>query len=66
MIHTIRDPIFGVKKGVLEMLDPGVADKRRLFDKREFSSVLNSMKREGESVDRVIRDTRTVSSCCRR
>ena len=56
MIHTIRDPIFGMKKGVLEMLDPGVVDKRKLFDEREFSSVLNSMKREGNSVDRIIRD----------
>ena len=36
--HAIRDPVYGMKKGVEEMIDPGVADKRLLFDEREFSS----------------------------
>jgi hypothetical protein len=56
IIHTIRDPIFAMKKGIEELLDPGVEDKRLLLDEREFSSALDSMKREGNVVSRIIRE----------
>jgi DNA polymerase I-like protein with 3'-5' exonuclease and polymerase domains len=56
IIHTIRDPIFALKKGVEELVDPGVEDKRLLLDEREFSSALDSMKREGNVVSRIIRE----------
>jgi hypothetical protein len=56
IIHAIRDPIFTVKKGVEELVDPGVDDKRLLLDEREFSSALDSIKREGNVVSRVIRE----------
>jgi hypothetical protein len=56
IIHTIRDPVYGMKKGVEELLDPGVTDKRLMLDEREFSSALDSMKREGNVVSRIIRD----------
>src|SRR5262249_5133962 len=56
IIHAIRDPIYGMKKGVEELLDPGVEDKRLMLDEREFSSALDSMRREGNVVSRIIRD----------
>jgi hypothetical protein len=56
IIHAIRDPIFSVKKGVEELTDPGVADKRLMIDEREFSSALDNMRREGNVVSRVLRD----------
>jgi hypothetical protein len=56
IIHAIRDPIYVMKKGVEEMVDPGIEDKRLMLDEREFSSALESMKREGNVVSRIIRD----------
>ena len=56
IIHAIRDPVFTLRKGQEEMTDAGVEDKRLLIDEREFSSALDSMKREGNVVRRIIRD----------
>ena len=56
ILHAIRDPVYAMKKGVSEMTDPGVADKRLLLDEREFYSALAVMKREGNIVSRIVRD----------
>jgi hypothetical protein len=56
IIHAIRDPIYVMKKGEEVLFDAGIADKRLMIDEREFSSALDSMKREGNVVSRIIRD----------
>jgi hypothetical protein len=56
ILHAIRDPIYGVRKGEQVLLDAGVIDKRLMLDEREFSSALDSMKREGNVVSRIVRD----------
>jgi hypothetical protein len=56
VITAVRDPIFALRKGVLEMVDPGVADKRLLLYEPEFSSVLTVLNREGNILSRVVRD----------
>jgi hypothetical protein len=56
VIAAVRDPIFALRKGVLEMVDPGVADKRLLLYEPEFSSVLTVLNREGNILSRVVRD----------
>jgi hypothetical protein len=56
ILHAIRDPVYTVKKGVSDMTDPGVADKRLLLDEREFYSALAVMQREGNIVSRIVRD----------
>jgi Protein of unknown function (DUF3987) len=56
ILHAIHDPIYGMRKGVEELIDLGIEDKRLLLDEREFSSALDSMKREGNVVSRIIRD----------
>ena len=56
IIHQVRDPIYVMKKGEEELSDPGVSDKRVLFDEREFSGVLDNMQRPGNTVSRIIRD----------
>jgi hypothetical protein len=56
MIMPIRDPVYTMKKGVEEIADPGVQDKRCLFDEREFSQVLRVMRREGNVISRMARD----------
>jgi Protein of unknown function (DUF3987) len=58
ILHAIHDPIFGTDKktGAQVLVDAGVDDKRLLLDEREFSSALESMKREGNVVSRIIRD----------
>jgi hypothetical protein len=45
-----------MRKGVEELVDAGVDDKRLLLDEREFFQALAVMKREGNIVSRVIRD----------
>jgi hypothetical protein len=47
LIYAVRDPVYGMKRGELELVDPGVDDKRLLLDEREFSQALNVLKREG-------------------
>src|SRR5262249_44959079 len=58
ILHAIRDPIFSIDKktGAEVLSDPGVTDKRLMLDEREFSSALNNMRREGNVVDRIVRD----------
>jgi len=58
ILHAIRDPVFGTdaKTGLEVLVDAGVTDKRVLFDEREFSSVLDRMRREGNSVETIIRE----------
>ena len=45
-----------MKKGVSEMTDPGIDDKRLLLDEREFYSALAVMQREGNTLSRIVRD----------
>jgi hypothetical protein len=56
IMHAIRDPIYTMRKGELELADPGVDDKRLLLDEREFYQALAVMKREGNIVSRIVRD----------
>ena len=56
MITPIRDPVYVMRKGVLEEVDAGVADKRMLLDEREFSQVLRVMRREGNVIKSMVRD----------
>jgi hypothetical protein len=56
VIHAIRDPIYTTKKGVRELSDPGVTDKRLLIIEPEFAGVLDMMKRDGNVLSRVIRE----------
>jgi hypothetical protein len=56
IIWAIRDPIYSMKKGVLECTDPGIDDKRLLLDEREYQQALTVMTRPGNTVSRIIRD----------
>jgi hypothetical protein len=56
MLTPVRDPVYAMRKGVEEQIDPGVEDKRMLLDEREFSQVLRVMRREGNVVSRMVRD----------
>jgi hypothetical protein len=56
VITAVRDPVFALRKGVLEMVDPGVTDKRLLLYEPEFSSVLAVLNREGSILSRIVRD----------
>lgn len=63
VISAIRDPVYAMRKGVLELIDPGISDKRLLLDEREFFQALAVLKREGSILSRVIRD---AWDCCER
>jgi hypothetical protein len=52
----IRDPVFRIRKGIQELDDPGVEDKRILFDERELHRSLSVMKREGNTLSSMLRD----------
>jgi hypothetical protein len=58
IIHTIRDEVTKEteKEGTV-VVDEGVADKRLMLDEREFAQALTVMKREGNTVSRIIRDS---------
>jgi hypothetical protein len=56
LIHAVRDPVWGMKKGDLELVDPGVDDKRLLLDEREFHQAITVLRREGNTLSRVVRD----------
>ncbi len=56
VIWAVRDEIRGMRKGVEEIIDAGVGDKRLLLDEREFFQALAVLKREGNILSRVIRD----------
>jgi Protein of unknown function (DUF3987) len=56
VIAHVRDPAFALRKGVQELVDTGVMDKRLFLQEHEFYQVLASMQREGNILSRVIRD----------
>jgi hypothetical protein len=56
VISAVRDPVYAIRKGVEELVDAGVNDKRLLLDEREFFQALAVLKREGSILSRVIRD----------
>ncbi len=56
MISAVRDPFYAIRKGVEELVDAGVSDKRLLLDEREFFQALAVLKREGSILSRVVRD----------
>jgi uncharacterized protein DUF3987 len=56
VITAVRDALWVTRKGVLEMVDAGVADKRLLLYEPEFSSVLAVLNREGNILSHVVRD----------
>jgi hypothetical protein len=58
LIWAVRDEIRGLnKKHVEEVLDPGVQDKRLLVLEGEFSRVLQSVERQGNTLSAVLRDS---------
>jgi hypothetical protein len=61
LIHAVRDPVYGMRKGVEELIDVGVSDKRLLLDEREFFQALTVLKREGNTLSRVVRE---AWDCC--
>jgi len=56
IIFHVRDEIYAMRKGEMELTDPGVADKRLLLQEHEFFRVLAAMKREGNALSPLIRD----------
>jgi hypothetical protein len=54
-IWAIRDPIYKVKDGELELQDPGVDDKRLLCFEPEFASILKHTERAGNTLSVIIR-----------
>jgi hypothetical protein len=56
VIWAVRDEIRGMRKGVEEIIDPGVHDKRLLLDERELFQALTVLKRGGNILSRVMRD----------
>jgi hypothetical protein len=56
MITAVRDASYSMRKGVPELIDPGIQDKRVLFFESEFSSVLAKLNLESNILSRVVRD----------
>ncbi len=57
LIHHVRDPLTEIsKKGVEEVVDGGVSDKRLMLQVEEFASALAVMGRAGNILSPVIRD----------
>ena len=56
VITAVRDLVYSIKKGVEELADAGVSDKRLLLDEREFFGALTVLKREGSILSRIVRD----------
>src|SRR5262249_45802718 len=56
LISAVRDPRYAIRKGKEELVDAGVEDKRLLLDEREFFQALTVLKREGNTLSRVVRD----------
>jgi hypothetical protein len=56
VIWRVRDPVYKIKNGQRELQDEGVKDHRLLLDERELYQALTVMKREGNTLSRVIRD----------
>jgi hypothetical protein len=57
VIHAVRDEITRTnKKGAVEVVDEGVADKRLLVVESEFAKALRNMERQGNTLSAVLRD----------
>ena len=60
LIWHVRDPVYKIKDSAtgqeLELIDPGVEDKRLIVVEHEFGSVLRVLKREGNTLSPVIRN----------
>ena len=56
VITAVRDPQWVTRRGVEELVDAGISDKRLLLYEPEFSSVLAVLNREGSILSRVVRD----------
>jgi hypothetical protein len=58
VIWAVRDPIvtYNKKTGSDEVADPGVADKRLLFDEREFHQALAVQRRDASTLSTVLRE----------
>ena len=57
VISAVRDPVYAMRKGVEELIDVGITDKRLLLDEREFFQALAVLRREGSILSRVVRDS---------
>jgi hypothetical protein len=44
VISAVRDPVYAIRKGVEELIDVGISDKRLLLDEREFFQALAVLK----------------------
>ena len=56
LIYAIRDPVERAnKQGEVEIIDPGISDKRLLVVESEFASVLRVGGREGNTLTGIIR-----------
>jgi hypothetical protein len=55
VISAIRDPIFKMKEGVIDVLDEGVTDKRLLVVEQELAQTLKVLRREGNTLSPVLR-----------
>jgi hypothetical protein len=56
LIWAVRDPIYKMKGGKQVEEDPGVSDKRHLFDEREFFNTLTVMTRAGNTLSPIMRE----------
>ena len=56
IIFHIRDEVYAMRKGEMELVDAGVIDKRLLLQEHEFFRVLAAMKHEGNALSPLIRD----------
>lgn len=58
LIHRVRDRVVRENKdGTLEVVDEGVKDKRLLVEEPEFASPLTVMRREGNTLSMVVRNS---------
>jgi hypothetical protein len=56
LIAEVRDQVVKTVKGVAQVVDEGVQDKRLLIVQSEFGGALQAMKREGSLLRAVLRD----------
>jgi hypothetical protein len=56
LVYAVRDPVeVEGKDGNIEVVDPGVEDKRLLVIEGEFSAVLRACQREGNTLSAILR-----------
>jgi hypothetical protein len=56
-IHEVRDPVqkYNIKKKCLEIVDPGVSDKRLMIVEPEFAGAISVAERHGNTLSPLIR-----------